>query len=59
MTPYVTTLHVTTTPLQIHFPNSFLDYDPGRRIETTLHNSTHMKSGGKKCPCHFEKTKDF
>ncbi len=59
MTLYVMTLHVTTTPLQIHFPNIFLDYDPRRRIETTLYNSTHMKSDGKKCPCYFDKTRDF
>lgn len=39
------------TPLQVHFPNSFLDYDSGRRIETTLHNSTHIKSDVKKWLC--------
>jgi hypothetical protein len=42
------------TPLQVHFPNSFPDYDSGRRIETTLHNSTHIKSDVKKWLCFLK-----
>jgi hypothetical protein len=42
---------INPTPLQLHFPNSFLDYNSGRRIKTTLHNSTHIKSDVKKWLC--------
>jgi hypothetical protein len=38
------------TLLQVHFPNSFLDYDQGKMIETTLHNSTCIKIDVKKWP---------
>ncbi len=50
-----TMLRILELQIQHHFKYifqiSFIDYDSGRRIETTLHNSTHIKSDVKKWLC--------